>query len=519
MDRPPDPPVRLLEILASLSLAIDLGMGAPHAWVMRSSLVARHLAERAGLDPTDQSHAMYVTLLRHLGCTSTAEIEARWLGNERSAHEILPWLMDPTDLRMVARALSADTLPTRWSRLVQVVRTLRGAAALPFEDLTRDHCQVAERAARSWSLAPEVEAGLFQSYERWDGNGHPSGLKGSALLPAARLAALSLDIVRFADLGGLETAIHVVRHRRGTFHDPQLADLFLEDPDQLRPLLDRAGSTIDLLEAEPHPHRNVAERDLDASLETLAEMVDAQTSDRHGWSRRLADLVVRAAPLVLPPDEGILVRRAALVQGLGRLTVESSIWSLARPFRPSERERVRLVPYHTERILSASPALAPLGALASASFERLDGSGYPKGTRGQFLSRGSKLLAVATVHQALTSDRPHRRALSAEAARTVLEEEVSRGRLDADCVSVVLGVASGSGRRARVQLPFELAPRELDVLRLIAQGMSNKDMALRLKLSPRTVGHHVERLYAKIHVRTRAEATRFALENSLAKFR
>ena len=79
----------------------------------------------------------------------------------------------------------------------------------------------------------------------------------------------------------------------------------------------------------------------------------------------------------------------------------------------------------------------------------------------------------------------------------------------------MLEAAGQVGRPARVVRPAGLTEREVDVLRLIARGQSNKEVATALGISPKTVGHHVEHIYAKAGVTTRAGATLFAMEHGL----
>ena len=110
--------------------------------------------------------------------------------------------------------------------------------------------------------------------------------------------------------------------------------------------------------------------------------------------------------------------------------------------------------------------------------------------------------------------RPHRAALSADAAAAELRAEVSAGRLDADAVEAVLGAAGHRIPRRRGG-PAGLTAREIDVLRLLAYGYSNKEIARRLVISPKTVGNHVEHIYAKIDASTRAGASLFAIQHGL----
>jgi DNA-binding CsgD family transcriptional regulator len=177
-------------------------------------------------------------------------------------------------------------------------------------------------------------------------------------------------------------------------------------------------------------------------------------------------------------------------------------------------ERVRMHPYLTERTFSRSPRLAALAELAAAHHERLDGSGYPRGLAGATLSPESRILAAADAYQAMTEPRPHRPARSPEDAARQLREEVRGGRLDRDAVDAVLGAAGHRVPRRRGG-PAGLTRREVEVLVLLARGLSNKAIAAQLVVSPKTVGHHIEHIYRKIGSSTRAAASLFAMQNGL----
>lgn len=193
--------------------------------------------------------------------------------------------------------------------------------------------------------------------------------------------------------------------------------------------------------------------------------------------------------------------------------VSSSVWDRPGPLGPVEWERVRLHSYWTERILARCPALARLAPLAGAHHERLDGSGYHRGARGIELSSGARMLAAADAFAAMTEARPYRDAFSREGAAAELHQEVLAGRLDAEAAGAVIE-AAGLPRR-RTAWPNDLTDREVEVLRVLARGLSNREIAETLVLSPRTVQHHLASVYDKISMRTRAGAAVFAIENGL----
>jgi len=165
-------------------------------------------------------------------------------------------------------------------------------------------------------------------------------------------------------------------------------------------------------------------------------------------------------------------------------------------------------------MLSFSPALAPLGRLAALHHERLDGSGYPRGLSGDAISPAGRVLAAADVYQALTESRPHRPARAPEAAASELRAEVAARRLDGGAADAVLR-AAGHRVRRRKEWPSGLTSREVEVLRLAARGLSNKEIGRSLLISSKTTGTHVEHIYTKIGASNRAQASLFAMKHGL----
>jgi DNA-binding CsgD family transcriptional regulator len=157
----------------------------------------------------------------------------------------------------------------------------------------------------------------------------------------------------------------------------------------------------------------------------------------------------------------------------------------------------------------------PLGMLATLHHERLDGSGYHRGLPGPLLPPAARLLAVADVYHAMTKPRPHRPALSPERAAEELRREVRAGRLDGDAATAVLAAAGHRTSAVRRDRLSGLTGREVEVLRLLARGLSNRQMAAQLSVSQKTVDNHVQHIYDKIAVSTRAGATLFALQHDL----
>lgn len=251
---------------------------------------------------------------------------------------------------------------------------------------------------------------------------------------------------------------------------------------------------------------------LDNACAAMADFADIKSPWTLNHSSAVARRAAAAAKLLrLSEDEQRLVRRAGWLHDLGTVGVSAGVWGKAAPLTRAEQEQVRLHAYYTERILSVAPEMQQLADVAGAAHDRLDGSGYFRRPAAAALPRVARVLGAADVYQALREDRPHRKAHPREAAQRLLLAEAAAGRLDEAACRAVLA-ADGDQDPPRMLNPDELTAREVEVLRVLARGQSMKQIARTLDIAPKTVDHHLQRIYPKLGVRTRAGATLVAME-------
>ncbi len=198
--------------------------------------------------------------------------------------------------------------------------------------------------------------------------------------------------------------------------------------------------------------------------------------------------------------------------------MSAAVWEKPGALTTGEWEQVRLHSYHTERLLARIPALADVARTAASDHERLDGSGYHRGVTGPQLPVAARLLAAADMWCAMTEPRAYRPARTPADAAGVLSEHARAGKLGVEAVDAVLAAAGEQTQPQRFAAPpAGLTAREIDVLRRLARGMTNKQAALELEISPKTVGRHIESIYTKIGASTRAAAALFAVEHDLLR--
>jgi HD-GYP domain-containing protein (c-di-GMP phosphodiesterase class II) len=509
--------LRLAEPLAALSLVTDLGMGYPAESAVRAALLATLLAERMGVGEDDRRNVYYASILRFVGCVSTAHEAATMLGGDdieimkrmtlvdsERPSEVLSVLLPNAgrDRSALGRARAiADTMVHGKANGVMIMKT---------------HCEVAARLATRCGLDDAVSGALYQIAERWDGKGIPGRLKGDQISLATRFANFAHVAVAATSDGDGDTA-GAVKRLAGRSIDPDIADAYLAEAGALDEVTSGADCWERLLAAEPGEPITVPERRLDEVAAAFGDAVDLKTPYLHSHSSGVAELAAGAAQ-ACGCDEATVrtVRLAGLLHDLGRVGVSTGVWERPGPLSVGEWEQVRLHPYHTERILSRSPVLAPLARLAGSHHERLDGSGYHRQSEASGLDRLSRLLAAADTYHALTEPRPNRPGYTPAEAASQLAASHS---LDRDAVAAVCEAAGQPRppRAGRAEHPAGLTEREVDVLRLLAQGLTKKDMAGMLHVSTSTVHTHVVHIYEKIGLSTRAGAALFAMEHDLLR--
>jgi HD-GYP domain-containing protein (c-di-GMP phosphodiesterase class II) len=511
--------VRLAEVIAALSLATDLAMGQPMAFALRSCVASVRLGEALGYGDAQLSEIYYQALLRYIGCNAETHVFAALFGDELALRRDFATI-DPGNLPAVLTVIARHVRAANGGAgpLHMATGFARGMASA--SGVTRDafagHCEVAQRLAERLGFSDAVVGALGQLYERWDGHGQPNGLKGEAIAPAVRVVSLVQDALAVHDANGADAAVAMVRQRRGAAYDPAIADAFRAHTAALLPAFANEPSWDDVLALEPAPRAVLSDAELHRACVAMADFADLKSPHSLGHSRDVAELAARAAERCgLGEDDVSAIERAGLLHDIGSVAVSSGIWCKTGALSESDTERVRMHVYFTERILAKSPTLARFGAIAAQHHERSDGSGYHRAVRANALSPGGKILAAADAYHAMVSQRPHRTAFAPDDAAVALKRDARDGRFDPEAVNAVLAAAGHRVAPVARAMVAGLTERELAVLRLLARGEPTKQIAAALKIAPKTADNHIQSVYAKIHVGTRAGATLFAVEHGL----
>ena len=518
-----DTPLRLSEFVATLALAQDNAFGQPLESQLRSCLLATSICEAAGFDEELRETVYWVALLRYVGCTGHAHEVATVFGDEIAirAQTLVHDAANPTEvMRDVMAFATAGRSPEERDEIVRMIQeTAREWAVYNFSS----GCEVADMLVQRLDFGPDVREALRFTFERWNGNGYPAHAQGEAIPLAMRVVHLSHDMEAIGRLFSPDHAIEAARDRRDRTYDPALADLFVAHG---RDWFDQLGETEPwdaVLALEPEPHRMLSGEELDDALTVAADFIDLKSPYMGGHSRRCAELAADAARVLGLDEEAVTDapprgararlrnhRRAELDLGQARAAHADGVRSgraspdadradaapLAGAGRPEPR-RVR-APREVRRVRVPQ---ARAGRRRRSRSVRPGGDGDLRGADHR-ASRPSAVLARGR----------GRRASPSSNREGVLEPRASRAVL----------VAAGHGEpRApsgkRPQNPGGLTRREVDVLRLAARGLTTRQIADRLFISPKTADHHIQHIYGKIGTSTRAAAALWAMQHAVVQ--
>ncbi len=516
-DGPGPNTLRMADLLGAFSMASDMGVGLHAGHGVRCCYIGMRLAEALDLPLEQRVHLYYAELLKDAGCTAyTSQLAGFWMADELAAKRELQFfrnVQNPIDVFswLLQYVAQGAPFPTRIARIKDFLVNGRAFMKEGFEST----CHVAKRIAERLAMPPPVQDALLQIFEQWDGKGMPYGTRGEAISIISRIVLTTSFLEVFHRMSGREAAERIARERSGKAFDPWVVDAFLSlannDEHFWSELEDeRVGDIVLTMEPEESPYRYIREEQLEDVTQALA-----------GRSRRVADLAARIARRMgIPEPEATHIYHAALVHDIGIVAVPSFVLNKSQDtLTGAEREQVRLHPYHSERILSKVPALEPIMPLVAAHHEEMDGRGYYRGLRGSQIPLGAQIIAVADRFDELTHHTPDSPGRELDQAVDVMRQEVG-SRLSPDAFNALTEDLSGVDRSRRQRTrqqewPARLTDREVEVLRLIAKGLNRRQAAGALFLAEGTVRSHLEHIYSKIGVSSRAAAALFAVEHNL----
>jgi len=451
----PDAPltVRLGNILAGLSHALDITEGHPKGHAARACLIGMRLAHIIGLRLSERTHLFYALLMKDAGCSSNAaRVHQLFGGNDHEAKRAV-WTFDWRNFgQQAAYVLEyAGKGTSSWQRLAHLARV---AAAGPSgrKELFEIRCDRGANVALGLGLSETTAAAIRTMDEHWDGGGEPRGLRGADIPLLGRIIGLAQVAEVFWHDHDEQMALDIVEERSGRWFDPDLLRAFrvLARDHEFWSALHAEDTRRLVFDAEDQFAVVADEARLDAIAEAFASVVDAKSPYTSQHSRRVATLAVAIAErLGFSPENVTRIRRAALLHDVGKLGVPNSILDKAGALSDREWAVVREHPAHTLQILEAVPVFQDFAFDAACHHERLDGSGYHRGYPASRLSPTARALAVADVADALLAERPYRAGMDPEDALRILKDDCARGALCRASVFAIADIVANGGSMER----------------------------------------------------------------------
>lgn len=443
--------IMLAELLSALSTALDMTEGQPIGHCVRSCWIGVNLGRKLGLSSKQLGELYYVLLLKDVGCSSNAaRICQLYLTDDlKFKHDVK--LMNgslPQALRFVVShtGIGSDFA----SRLGTLVNVMRNGGEIANE-LIETRCQRGADIALRMRFPEAVADGIRCLDEHWDGGGEPNGLTGEDIPLYARIALLAQLVDVFHTSGGRDAACKELELRSGGWLDPSLVTGFRELADTKAFWTGLASESLveSVYRLEPARHAIVIDEDyLDDIAAAFAMVIDSKSPYTNGHSQRVAGYAdLLAEEMGLTPEHRRWLRRVALLHDIGKLGVSNRVLDKEGPLDDTERNEIEMHAAHSETILMRIDAFRDLAPIAGAHHERIDGGGYPKGLKGAQIKPETRILSVADVFDALTDDRPYRKAMPFEKAASILND-MAGPALDPECVGAFLQCIGKDWKRA-----------------------------------------------------------------------
>jgi HD-GYP domain-containing protein (c-di-GMP phosphodiesterase class II) len=497
----------LIATLRALSLILDLANGLRENKSIATALFAHALAQRLGLSLQLQADTFFSALLRHIGTTACAHQESAFVEDD----VVLRRELSTSDLEDKARIIKAFT--TANESKPGTLRTIPDLSQL--EEIAKESCGGASVLAKGIGFGTAVTTSLEEMHERFDGKGLPRGLIGEAISLVGRLSSVAHLALSYSSMVGRDVALDVLTNatKRIGALDPVIAKFAHEILHQYPDVwLSRADEGLETILEKLLPFAPQVNELSVASV--FGDFGDLQSIHTRGHSHGVATLVrTCASQLGISNSAKNDLLIAAHLHDIGAVAVPTRIWERKTNWSDAERERARMHTYYTERTLFLAPPFLRAAPIAGAHHERLDGTGYHRGVANERIAMSARILAVADIYHALREERPYRSALTKDHAKDTLRRLVRDGALDSTVVDCV--TATPNPKKVYAVKHSTLTERELDVLRHVALGRTNKEIAVVLGISARTVQTHTLHVYEKLGVDTRAGAAILAARSGL----
>ena len=394
------------ELISGFSEGLDLAEGRPLGHAKRVCYIATMLARSLALSEEEQAVIYYTSLLHDLGVPLVSADLSDLIGvNENALFAASP-CKSPEELAVDCDESCLETIIGAFHR----------------------HATLGGKKAFSLGLPVAVGEAIASGHEHWDGSGYPEGIAAHDIPMASRVVA----VADWAESIIAEEENSLIARRNLTTEldevsetvlDPRLVEqtkclthnddfwlgLFAEDLSQ------------SILTMKPHESGKLTWKAMLRLTRSFAEVIESKSPYTHGKSARVAEYAAHLAEVVgLPADHVALIHLGALLHDIGQLSLPARIMGKPDILTLTEMQLMQRHPSYSRLILENLHGLEEVALWVGAHHERPDGKGYPEMLTTELIPLESRIMAVANVYVALTSERPYRKALSEKDALKVL---------------------------------------------------------------------------------------------------
>jgi len=386
--------------LAALSRAFDLAEGRRPGHAQRVAYVGVFLASELGLEPARIEEVFFGCLLHDAGMAATAHLPA--VETNRGA-------------RLIAGSKPGETISLppggAWQHAVEAI----GA-----------HCDEGARIVRKMGFSEAVARAVQSHHDCWDGSGAPKAEPGERVPLVARIVALADRVESLIDNEASPLVVRrrgpeLVREMAGHEIDPSLANKMADIASRDDFWLGFYDNDLPSALMSLNYGGIMARDELFDFLAVVSDVVDTRNGRENGRGRRVADLARKVALACdMTERRADLVKVAALLQDIGTLGVPVHVLSKPDILSVEEMSAVQAHPVYARDILSEIPGLGAAAWWVGCHHERIDGKGYPGMLEGPEVPAEAQIIGMAEAFDALTSDRPYRRAMGRDDAIEVM---------------------------------------------------------------------------------------------------
>lgn len=435
------------ELVAAFSYALDITEGQPAGHCIRTCWIGFKIGQALGLSKKALNDLYYTLLLKDLGCSSNAaRICELYEADDRAFKQ---------GYKTVGNGLAA-TLHFVFAKTAQGRTPLRRAAAIGnilkngdaiAQELIVARCTRGADIARSLRFPDEVCEGIYRLDEHWDGSGRPGRLRGDSVPLMSRIALLAQVVDVFHTHAGRQAALDEAARRSGSWFDPEIVAALdtVASSEGFWAALASPALEMRVIHLAPDAETMpVDDEYLDSIAAAFGQVIDAKSPYTSGHSGRVAELTdAIARDFGMPDRRRRWLARAAFLHDIGKLGVSNAILDKPAALNEEEWSEMRSHAGHTRAILGRIGVFVDLADIAAAHHERLDGSGYPLGLSEAGIPFETRIITICDFYDALTADRPYRKALPVDEALGIMKEEVGRA-IDPACFEALRARVSAS---------------------------------------------------------------------------